>query len=507
MSSASAPPYDTILKLCSQAGEAPWYPGEFAQSMGIDKRKFDGPLDDLRLAGLIEQSDWQTGKGQGYRLTRDGQAVVASPKALALVRDGQLPRFAPRQELAEPELDHDSPASHTNAVRADFQNSARPVVTYLILAANIGMFLIAMGLAHNGKQSIKDFLTRGNAEARHLTGGLTGADILNGQWWRLLTTGFVHLDLFHLLINMSTFMSFGPRAEQMWGRWRFLLIYLVSGFGSVCVTLWHNPTVAPLGASGALCGIMLATAAWFALNRAHLPREVVRTGIQRVGMAFIWWMIWIGLLSWFGNLKFWWAGHVAGAVCGIIAAVPLNIQRYLASPIRWSFLVLVLLVPIVCLGLVVHSKNTDPRWKREVAEQAKEQRADRELKTLNERLSPAIHKSVRFMNNSWDDLEAALRILEAKRDEETLSKARTRLREAREQIDQTQDLIDKTGPFEVERVEEAVKAARNFLTEQKKLIEMTERAIEADQRTEEDRKALKVQVEQTKKMQRIYDKK
>src|SRR5262249_23312615 len=154
---------------------------------------------------------WQAGKGPGFRLTRDGQAVVASPKALARVRDGELPKFTPQQDQLETDFEPRTSPRTKDEVHADFGNQARPIVSYLILAANVGLFLIAMFLALRGKQGgMRGFLMIGDAEARHLTGGLTAADLLQGQWWRLLTTNFVHNDVFHLLIIMSTFISFAP---------------------------------------------------------------------------------------------------------------------------------------------------------------------------------------------------------------------------------------------------------------------------------------------------------
>jgi hypothetical protein len=122
--------------------------------------------------------------------------------------------------------------------------------------------------------------------------------------------------------------------------------------------------VAPMGASGSLCGILLAAAVWYAMNRVHLPREAVRAGLRQVLMAFVWWMIWMALIGLLGNMKFWWLGHLAGAVTGLIVAVLLNLHRYGASPLRWAFLMMVPLVPAASVGLVLHSKANDPAWKK-----------------------------------------------------------------------------------------------------------------------------------------------
>ena len=366
---ANAAPYETILKLCAQADGQPWYPSEFAKSLGIDQRKLQGPIDDLIHAGLIEMTEWQSGREQGYRLTGEGKTIVDSPRELARLSGSEQSRSA--RQFDEPETDRPAPPDRGNAVRASHGNAALPSITYLLLAANVGIFLIAMWLAVRGqRRGMQGFVMMGDAEARHQTGGLTAADLLHGDWWRLLTTIFVHRDIFHLLINLSTFMSFGPRAEQLWGRWRFLAIYLCAGLGSVCVILWNDPIAAndaskaPMGASGSLCGILLAAAVWYVMNRAQLPRQVVRAGLRQVLMAFIWWMVWMALIGWLRGMKFWWLGHIAGAGIGLIVAVFMNLHRYNVTPMRWLFLMMVPLVPAACVGLVRQSKASDPAWKK-----------------------------------------------------------------------------------------------------------------------------------------------
>ncbi len=334
--------------------------------MGIDQRTLEGPLDDLRLAGLIAKTDWQPGKEQGYRLTRDGEAVVNSPAALARIRDGALPHAATR--LSQPADDFETaPRPKRNEVIASLTNSARPVLTYAILAVTVGLYLLQMYLALRGQQGgLQKFLLMGDSAARHQTGGVRADDLLNGEWWRLFTAIFVHASVFRLLINLSTFMSVGPQAEQIWGRWRYLAIYLIAGFGSECLTIWYlpmdpkNPDL-PIfgGTAGAMCGLMLATAGWFLFNRSKMPREIARTGFRRVTMSLVWWIAWMGLLDWLNHEGYVIVTYSSGAVIGLLVAILLNIQRYRTNPIRWTFLILVPIIPIVCIGFVLHSKAHD----------------------------------------------------------------------------------------------------------------------------------------------------
>lgn len=78
---------------------------------------------------------------------------------------------------------------------------------------------------------------------------------------RLITSGFLHGDVMHLLVNMLTLISFGPVLESLLGSWRFLTLYLGSMIIASLTMLYakrYNLTYRALGASGATCGIVFA---------------------------------------------------------------------------------------------------------------------------------------------------------------------------------------------------------------------------------------------------------
>ena len=90
---------------------------------------------------------------------------------------------------------------------------------------------------------------------RGLQGAVSGADLLNGEWWRLLTACFVHIGALHLIGNMFALAMMGPLAELLWGRGRLLLIYLASGLAGSANSNgpvnWSKTPVLPLnGSSG-----------------------------------------------------------------------------------------------------------------------------------------------------------------------------------------------------------------------------------------------------------------
>lgn len=82
-----------------------------------------------------------------------------------------------------------------------------------------------------------------------------------GEWHRLISSGFLHVNGFHLFINMYGLYMFGPVIEHVLGGVNFLIIYLASLIGgSIWAYLWNrtNPEYRAAGASGALSGIILA---------------------------------------------------------------------------------------------------------------------------------------------------------------------------------------------------------------------------------------------------------
>ncbi|MEZ5923366.1 MAG: rhomboid family intramembrane serine protease [Hyphomicrobiaceae bacterium] len=88
-----------------------------------------------------------------------------------------------------------------------------------------------------------------------------GAILRHKEDDRLITSGFVHGDVMHLLVNMLTLMSFGPALEGILGGPKFLALYLGSMIIASLVMLYakkHNMTYRAVGASGATCGIVFA---------------------------------------------------------------------------------------------------------------------------------------------------------------------------------------------------------------------------------------------------------
>lgn len=119
-----------------------------------------------------------------------------------------------------------------------FMGNDKPVVTTILIALNIIMFLL----------SVFDYSFVINTFANYYL------NVKNGEVYRLITAAFVHANILHIFFNMYALYALGPQIEKFYGRKRYLLIYLGSALlGSLLsVVLTNNVSV---GASGAIFGL------------------------------------------------------------------------------------------------------------------------------------------------------------------------------------------------------------------------------------------------------------
>lgn len=142
-------------------------------------------------------------------------------------------------------------------------------ITRLLVLANIGVF------------SLMAFQARslGPFDFQHLVafGANYGPLTIGGQWWRLLTALFVHVNLAHVLLNMWALWGSGRLTERLYGRWFFAFIYLASGLCASLTSLMWDPARVSAGASGAVFGVLGAFLACLARQRRTTPPTILRT--------------------------------------------------------------------------------------------------------------------------------------------------------------------------------------------------------------------------------------
>jgi membrane associated rhomboid family serine protease/Tfp pilus assembly protein PilF len=136
---------------------------------------------------------------------------------------------------------------------------------------------------------------------------------LDHQYWRILTSMFVHGNLLHIGTNMWCFWDFGRITERVYGRWRYLAIYLLTGLASSVASLAMHPSDVSVGASGAIFGVVGALVFPFYRKRLVLPAPVMKA-MMRSLVSFIVINLLIGsAVTVIDN-----AAHVGGLLMGLI---------------------------------------------------------------------------------------------------------------------------------------------------------------------------------------------
>ena len=136
-------------------------------------------------------------------------------------------------------------------VRTLRSTTSEPVVTYVLIAINVILFL-AEGRFGVGSQS--------GGTTIYDKFALFGPAIADGDWWRIITGGFLHAGLLHIFFNMYLLYLLGNMLEPAIGSVRFTIIYFVALLAGSLGALIVTPDAVTVGASGAVFGLMGAAA-------------------------------------------------------------------------------------------------------------------------------------------------------------------------------------------------------------------------------------------------------
>jgi membrane associated rhomboid family serine protease len=174
----------------------------------------------------------------------------------------------------------------------------RPVVVGVLIALNVAVYALTVAQAGS---------VLGNADSPLFAQwALVPAYVSGGEWWRLVTAGFLHIGPIHLLFNMLALWIIGRDLEVVLGRVAFLAVYLVGLLGGATAVVLFSPPGTPVaGASGAVFGLMGGLLV--VVRRMRIPAGPV------IGLI----VINIALTFALPNLSQ--AGHFGGLVVGALA--------------------------------------------------------------------------------------------------------------------------------------------------------------------------------------------
>jgi membrane associated rhomboid family serine protease len=177
------------------------------------------------------------------------------------------------------------------------------LVTKTLIAVNVLVYLISIAQGAGGLGPGQAFIDQW---------ALQGFAVSEGDWYRLVTSAFLHATLLHLAFNMLMLWWFGQALENAVGRAKFLGIYIVSGLaGAAGALLLSDACVNTLGASGAVFGVL---GAGLVLER----RQIYVFG----GGALV--VVLLNLVFTFAISNISIGGHIGGLIGGILAMLALS---------------------------------------------------------------------------------------------------------------------------------------------------------------------------------------
>lgn len=205
----------------------------------------------------------------------------------------------------------------------------KPLFTYLILAICIGMFvLVELNGGSSSMQPLIDFGAKYNP-----------AIIEQGEWWRIISSMFLHIGFLHLLMNMLAVYYLGTLVERIYGSFRFLCIYFLAGIGGGIASFAFSPSIAA-GASGALFGLFGALL-FFGLHNRKIFFQTMGTNV----------LVLIGINIVFGLFvpQIDNGAHLGGLVAGFIASGIVHLPKRKET---FKQMIAIVLYCIIAYGLI-----------------------------------------------------------------------------------------------------------------------------------------------------------
>jgi rhomboid protease GluP len=258
-----------------------------------------GARDSLERSAALSGRDERSREQAESTLNRLDEPGVAGPLAVpepvAMLAD-RLSRMAEdrgKSETAEP-------GSAAGAAAPQEPRPARPPrltgvrwrevpVTSALLLANI--LVAAAVVAVSGETADVGALVDFGANVKIATA--------SGDWWRLVSSNFLHVGLLHLALNMYGLWVLGRLVEQFLGRTRMLVVYVIAGVCGAAASLLFGGPATSAGASGAIFGLLGAAVAELGLHRRFYPRRwssallgnLVFLAVANVAIGFLYPMI------------------------------------------------------------------------------------------------------------------------------------------------------------------------------------------------------------------------
>lgn len=192
---------------------------------------------------------------------------------------------------------------YSTGLRSFFVPQQNYLVTPILILLNVFVFLLMIVSGYNPFIPNMEFLVSWGANFRPFTS--------NGEWWRLITCVFLHINVIHLVFNMLALAYVGVYLEPILGRVRFAVAYLLTGFSASILSFWWNDFTVSIGASGAVFGM-------FGVFLALLFTDLIEPKTRKQMLISIAVFVFVNVLSGFAKVGVDNAAHVGGLIGGVI---------------------------------------------------------------------------------------------------------------------------------------------------------------------------------------------
>jgi rhomboid protease GluP len=217
--------------------------------------------------------------------------------------------------------------------------------TTILVGINIAVFL--------GMLLTSGSLMGFSREQSVLWGANDGFRTLSGDYWRLVTAGFVHANLLHIGFNMWCLWSLGQLSERLFGRWITFAVYILTGVGGALLSVGVDPSRFEVGASGAVFGIAGAILSGIKFGNVAVSsvqkRQIMSSMIFFVIFNLAFGAAIPGIDNWC---------HLGGLISGLIFGVPLATASATGKkPFEWATIAIAALVMAGIGAQVVQAKG------------------------------------------------------------------------------------------------------------------------------------------------------
>lgn len=219
----------------------------------------------------------------------------------------EVPTEEKEDTVAKTKIDIKKHLHHKKEELQGIFTFGKPIFSYILIVINVLIFLL---LEMNGGSTTIETLIQFGAK-------YNTAIIGDGEWWRLVSSMFLHIGFLHLMMNMLAIYYLGIAVEKIYGSARFLFIYFIAGIGGSVASFAFSTSVSA-GASGAIFGLFGALLYFGIIHK--------RLFFQTMGSSILF-IIAINLVIGFTIEEIDMAAHLGGMIAGFFAAAIVNLPK------------------------------------------------------------------------------------------------------------------------------------------------------------------------------------